>query len=167
MTGEAITTGGGDDPTAVHVDEFLPHPPAKVWRALTDPELIARWLMPGDFRLAVGHRYTMHAMAMPAAGFSGTVQAEVLAFEPERMLRLGWRDADPDSPGGADWTITWTLQPEGAGTRLFLAHEGFEPDSPLQQRARQIMGGGWRSGVFQRLASVLNRLDAPASPGRA
>ncbi|MFI9718083.1 SRPBCC domain-containing protein [Streptomyces sp. NPDC052396] len=147
-----------DDLTAVHVDEFLAHPPAKVWRALTEPDLLAQWLMPGDFRLAVGHRYTMRAMPLPATGFSGVIQAEVLAFEPERMLKLGWRDADPEAGSDADWTITWTLRPEGRGTRLFLAHEGFDPDNPLQQRARSIMGGGWKSGVTTRLSAVLDRI---------
>lgn len=147
-----------DDLTTVRVDQFLRHPPAKVWRALTEPALIAQWLMPCDFRLQVGHRYTMRAQAMPATGFSGTIQAEVLAFEPERMLRVGWRDADPSSPSGADWTITWTLQPEGRGTRLFLVHEGFDPDDPLQQRARTVMGGGWRSTVMRRLDGALRRL---------
>lgn len=149
---------GDDDLTVVRVDQFLAHPPSTVWRALTEPDLIARWLMPGDFRLVVGHRYTMHAPAFPAAGFSGTIQAEVLAFEPEKMLRVGWRDADPASTSGADWTITWTLQPEGRGTRLFLLHEGFDPDHPLQQQARKIMSGGWRTRIMQRLAALLDQL---------
>ncbi|MFD0886002.1 SRPBCC domain-containing protein [Streptosporangium algeriense] len=152
-----------DDLTAVRVDQFLPHPPAKVWRALTEPDLIARWLMPGDFRLRIGHRYTMRAQPIPSTGFSGTVEAEVLAFEPERMLRVGWRDAAPDSPGHADWTITWTLRPEGRGTRLFLLHEGFDPGNPLQQRARDLMGGGWRTHTMRRLGEILDHL--PARPG--
>jgi len=151
-----------DDLTTVRVDRFLPHPPATVWRALTEPDLLARWLMPGDFRLVVGHRYTMQAVAVPATGFSGTVQAEVLAFEPDRMLRVSWRDADPDSPAQADWTITWTLRPEGRGTRLLLVHEGFDPDIPAQMRARTIMDSGWRSHLMRRLATVLTELDAAA-----
>jgi uncharacterized protein YndB with AHSA1/START domain len=146
------------EPTAVHVDQFLPHPPAKVWRALTEPDLVAEWMMPGDFRLIVGHRYTMRAVAIPATGFSGTIQAEVLAFETEKMLRVGWQDADPAEGIEVDWTITWTLSPEGHGTRLFLAHEGFDPDDPLQQRARTIMGGGWRSAVMRSLESTLARI---------
>jgi uncharacterized protein YndB with AHSA1/START domain len=146
-----------DDLTTIHVDRFLPHPPAKVWRALTEPELLARWMMPGDFRLRVGHRYTMHTQPIADTGFSGTVQAEVLAFETEKMLRLGWRDAAPTQDSTTAWTITWTLQPEGRGTRLFLLHEGFDPDNPLHQRSRTIMGGGWRSHIMRRLESVLEQ----------
>ncbi|WP_369779680.1 SRPBCC domain-containing protein [Streptomyces sp. R33] len=153
-----------EDLTAVHVDQFLPHPPAKVWRALTEPELLARWFMPGDFRLEVGHRYTMQAIPMPATGFSGTIAAEVLAFEPGRMLRIGWQDADPDQGIDVDWTITWTLHPEGRGTRLLLDHEGFDPDHPLQQRARTLMGNGWRGGIMRSLAAFLDRLDGPDGP---
>lgn len=146
------------DLTSIHLDQFLPHPPAKVWRALTEPDLIAQWLMPGDFRLEVGHRYTMQSVAIPATGFSGTVQAEVLAFETMKMLRVGWRDADPTAGHGADWTITWTLVPEGTGTRLFLTHEGFDPDNPYQQHARTIMGGGWSSRVVPGLEAVLGTM---------
>ena len=34
----------GEDPTAIHVGQFLAHPPRKVWRALTEPALLERWL---------------------------------------------------------------------------------------------------------------------------
>lgn len=147
-----------DDPTAIRLAQFLAHPPAKVWRALTEPELIAQWMMPGDFRLEVGHRYEMAGVPRPHTNFSGTVIAEVLAFEAERMLRLRWRDADEGQGNRADWTITWTLEPEGRGTRLFLVHEGFDPDDPYQVQAHRIMGGGWRSIVMQRLGQALNDL---------
>lgn len=168
--------GDPDDLTVLRVDRFLPHSPAKVWRALTEPELIARWLLPGDFRLEVGHRYTMTALPRPNTGFSGTVSAEVLAYETGRMLRVRWRDAAPDTPappgdsgarpgasagrpgGSADWTITWTLCPEGRGTRLFLVHEGFDPDDPAQLMAHKIMGQGWSSFVFPGLERVLEGL---------
>jgi uncharacterized protein YndB with AHSA1/START domain len=146
-----------DELSTVRVDQFLAHPPAVVWRALTEPELIAQWLMPGDFQLKVGHRYTMQTQALPAVGFSGGVLATVLAFEAGRMLRVSWRDGGADD-GRAEWTITWTLHPEGSGTRLFLVHEGFDPDDPLQQRARTIMRGGWASGVMRALEGVLERV---------
>jgi len=148
----------GDDLTTVRVDQFFPHPPSKVWRALTEPQLLVQWQMQGseDFRLEVGHRYTLTSVPRPNANFSGTVDVQVLAYETGRMLRVRWADADPDRP--ADWTITWTLEHEGRGTRLFLVHEGFDPDDPAQMMARTIMGGGWKSHVMRVLGQALDRL---------
>ena len=72
-----------EDPRAIRLDEFVAHPPAKVWRALTEPELMARWLMPNDFRLEVGHRFTFTTEPKKAVGFDGIVHCEVLEFEAE------------------------------------------------------------------------------------
>ncbi|MFI0154154.1 SRPBCC domain-containing protein [Streptomyces lydicus] len=72
------------------------------------------------------------------------------------MLRLRRRDADEGQGNLADRTITWTLEPEGRGTRLFLVHEGFGPDDPYQVQAHRIMGGGRRSLVGDRLVKVLD-----------
>lgn len=131
---------------AIYLDEFLAHPPGKVWRAITEPDLIARWLMPNDFKLEVGHTFTFQGIPMPAAGFGGTGHSEVLDFEPEKMLRIAWRAA-PDDPSTLDSTVTFTLEPEGDGTRLFLAHEGFSPGDPYQSAARRIMSGGWQPAL--------------------
>ncbi|MGP3690016.1 SRPBCC family protein [Streptomyces sp. IBSNAI002] len=164
----ASDQGSDEDLTTVRVDQFLPHPPAKVWRALTESDLIAQWLMPNDFRLEVGHRYTMTSLPRPNTGYSGTTAGEVLAYETARMLSVRWRDAAAPDAGGEDWTITWTLEPEGRGTRLLLLHEGFDPDDPAQMMARTVMGGGWRSHVMQALSAVLERTcpDLPR-PGPA
>ena len=43
---------------SIRTATFFPHPPDKVWRALTDPELLGAWLMPNDFQARVGHRFT-------------------------------------------------------------------------------------------------------------
>ena len=45
-----------DGRATIECDEFLPHPPALVWRAITDPELQARWWAPGDVRPVVGQQ---------------------------------------------------------------------------------------------------------------
>lgn len=148
-----------DDARGIYLDTFLPHPPGKVWRALTEPDLIARWLMPNDFKLKVGHRFTFQGRPMPAAGFSGVGHSEVLEFEPEKMLRLAWRAA-PEDPSTLDSTVTFTLEPEGHGTRLFLAHEGFDPDNTYQEASRRIMGGGWPDAVAG-ISRVID--DLPAS----
>jgi uncharacterized protein YndB with AHSA1/START domain len=131
---------------AITVDEFLPHPPATVWRAITEPELIARWLMPNDFKLEVGHKFTFQGFPIPAAGFGGTGHSEVLGFEPEKMLRIAWRAA-PDDLSTLDSTVTFTLAAEGTGTRLILVHEGFDPGDPYQSAAQRIMSGGWAGAL--------------------
>ncbi len=136
------------EPATVEVDQFLRHPPAKVWRALTDADRIARWLMPNDFLPVVGHRFTFRTEARP--GFDGIVRCEVLELEPERRMRWSWRGGTLDS------TVTWTLTPEGHGTRLFLRHEGFDPDDPLQRQALEMMGRGWRSHLMRRLEAELD-----------
>jgi uncharacterized protein YndB with AHSA1/START domain len=38
-----------------------PHPPEKVWRALTDPQAIAQWLMKNNFEARVGHKFQFRA----------------------------------------------------------------------------------------------------------
>jgi uncharacterized protein YndB with AHSA1/START domain len=150
-TPEPGTDPAGDSRT-INVDQFLAHSPAKVWRALTDADLLARWLMPNDFRPIVGHRFTFRTQPRPQQDFDGVVHCEVLDLEPEQLLRIAWRG------GRLDSTVTWTLKPEGRGTRLFLEHTGFDPGDPTQRAAYTIMGGGWRSHVLAALDRLLAKL---------
>ncbi|WP_188186746.1 SRPBCC family protein [Nonomuraea sp. SYSU D8015] len=142
-----------EDLRAIRLDQFIPHPPEKVWRALTEPELVAKWLMPNDFKAEVGHRFTFRTEPKKQVGFDGIVYCEVLELEPGKLLKISWSDRKR-----ADWTVTWRLEPEGRGTRLFLDHEGFDPDDELQQMSRRIMGGGWRSRHFSAIAAVAAEL---------
>ncbi|MBW4721450.1 SRPBCC domain-containing protein [Saccharothrix sp. SC076] len=132
----------------------MPHPPHRVWRVLTDPELLARWLMPNDFALEVGRRFTFRGEAIPAVRFGGTVHCEVLAYEVERMLRISWDDPGDDNRLRS--TVTWRLEPEGRGTRLFLAHDGFDEHNPVHRLSRRILGGGW-VGVLRKLGAVVDQ----------
>lgn len=132
---------------AIEVDEFLPHPAARVWRALVDTGELARWFVANDFRPEVGHRFTL------TTGPWGTTQCVVTAVQPERLLRYTWRN-DP-----LDTVVTWKLVPEGRGTRIILEHRGFDLDDPAQLRAFNGMGGGWRGLVLARLADHLAAED--------
>jgi uncharacterized protein YndB with AHSA1/START domain len=37
---------------------FYPHAPERVWRALTDSAVIAKWLMPNTFEPKLGAQFT-------------------------------------------------------------------------------------------------------------
>jgi hypothetical protein len=50
------------------------------------------------------------------------------------------------------------LVPEGAGTRLLLIHEAFEPEEPSHVVAHRIMGGGWRGQILNKPTETLARL---------
>ena len=128
---------------AIHCEQLLDHPPARVWAALTEPELQARWWSAGDIRPVVGHRFTLDMAEW------GQQQCEVIEVDPER--RLSYRFAE----GVLDTTVTWTLEPEGDGTRLTLDHSGFDLDTPMGKAAFDGMGGGW--------PKVLPRIDAALS----
>ena len=119
------------DATTIRCDQFIGHPPAVVWKALTEPDLHARWWARGDVKPVVGHRFTLDM------GAWGQQCRQVLAVEPERMIRYSFAE------GSLDTTVTWRLQPEGNGTRLFLEHAGFDPESPLGKSALAGMGDGW------------------------
>ncbi|MGH6653829.1 MAG: SRPBCC family protein [Actinocrinis sp.] len=139
------------EPSTIRVDQFLAHPPARVWTALTDSDQLARWLMPNTFRLVAGHRFTFRTEPVPAHGFDGVISCQVLDFAAPRLLRISWRGASLDT------VVTWTLQAEGKGTRLFLEHSGFDPHDPTHQLTRKILDGGWRSHVMRALERCLDQ----------
>jgi uncharacterized protein YndB with AHSA1/START domain len=141
------------DTSTIRTDQFLPYTPTQVWKALTDPDLIARWLMQNDFQLAVGHHFTFKNVPIPTVKFEGTVYCEVLDFEEERRLRFSWVDHGEEN--GLNSVVTWYLKPEGNGTHLYLEHEGFDPNHPLQQMGYKMMSQGWNRIVGQRIAEVL------------
>ena len=124
--------------SSIECDQFIARPPAAVWRALTEPELLASWWAPGDIKPIVGHRFTMDM------GEWGQQPCEVLEVEPDRLLSYTFAERVLNT------TITRRLEPEGTGTRLFLVHDGFEPGS----QALEGMGNGW-PGILAHLAVVI------------
>lgn len=145
--------------TTIHVDQFLPYAPARVWKALTDPDMLARWLMPNDFKLEIGHRFTFQAAPIPSVKFDGTAHCEVLDFEVERRLCISWVGWGEN---GLNSTVLWRLEPEGNGTHLFLEHAGFDHNNPLQSLAYRMMSTGWQGLVSSSIARVLEE-DAALS----
>jgi uncharacterized protein YndB with AHSA1/START domain len=120
-----------DDATeSIIVECDLAEPPAKVWRALTEPALLASWLMPNDIRPFVGARFTFQAESDSG---SGIIECEVLAAEPPHLLRYSWRgdDANRGAPDRIlDSVVTFVLtETADGGTHLRLVHDGFPADT--------------------------------------
>jgi len=65
-----------------------PHPPERVWRALTDPRALADWLIDNDSEPRAGHRFQFRTR--PAPGFDGVVRCEVVEVEAPYRLAYTW-----------------------------------------------------------------------------
>jgi uncharacterized protein YndB with AHSA1/START domain len=92
-----------------------------VWRALTDPELLAKWLLPVvDLQLERGAPFTLKAPPQP--GWDGLVNCQFVEIEAHRKLSYTWRVGDIDT------VVTFALTPTASGTRLSLVQSGFKPD---------------------------------------
>jgi len=137
---------------SISMEYDLPYPPAKVWRALTEPELLAKWIMVNDMRPLVGHSFTFKAD--PTPWWNGIVNCEVLEVDLHKRLRYSWRSGSESLP--LDTVVTWTLTPTpSGGTRLALEHSGFLPANAF---AFDGASKGWRHMVGERLGEVLARL---------
>jgi len=98
-------------PDEVVIECELEAPPETVWRALTEPQLLAAWLIPEE------------PQQQP-----GPIECEVLAAEPHRFLRLSWRGSETewDAEGQPlDSVVTFELtRSASGGTHLRLVHSG-------------------------------------------
>jgi uncharacterized protein YndB with AHSA1/START domain len=131
------------DVRTVTVERQLPFAPAKVWRALTQPHLMAEWLMQNDFVPAVGPRFQLRGE------WGGVLDCEVLVLEPETVLSYTWNHAHADAAYNLQSVVTFTLTATDGGTHLKVEQTGFRPEQ------KQAFGGakaGW--------SQFLGKLDA-------
>jgi uncharacterized protein YndB with AHSA1/START domain len=106
---------------AISFEFDLKHPPEKVWRALTDPELLGQWLLPvAELRLEPGAEFTFRTQPYP--GWDGTVDCRFVEIEPYRKLTYAW------TVPFLDTVVTFTLTPTETGTHMSLVQSGFRED---------------------------------------
>ena len=133
---------------SISFDFDLRHPPEKVWRALTDPELLAKWLLPAiGLELRPGAAFLFQADPQP--GWDGVVSCKCLEIEERRKLRWAWVVGDLDT------VVTFTLAPSASGTRLSIVQSGFKPDQ------KQALGGaryGWKM-MSDKLVELLETMQ--------
>jgi uncharacterized protein YndB with AHSA1/START domain len=137
--------------TAALAFEFeLPHSPAKVWRALTDPALLSQWLLAVvELELAPGAAFQFRTQPHP--GWDGVVNCRILEIEAPKRLSYAWVVGEME----LDTVVTFTLLPTPSGTRLSLVQSGFKPEQ------KQNFGGakyGWKM-MGERLVGLLAQLS--------
>jgi uncharacterized protein YndB with AHSA1/START domain len=130
--------------TTLTIERDLPHPPEKVWRALTQSALIADWLMANDFAPQVGHKFNFRSTPMP--NWNGVVDCQVLIVEPEKRLSYTWGSL------GLESVVTFTLTPTATGTHLRMEQSGFKSEEDNNYRGANY---GW-----QRFLTNLERVLA-------
>jgi uncharacterized protein YndB with AHSA1/START domain len=124
-------------PSSLVVERVFPHPPAKLWRALTESPLLAQWMMNNDFEPVVGRRFQFRADPMP--NWNGIVDCEVKIVEPQQRLSYLWGVGGEAS--GLQWVVDWTLTPAEGGTHVRMEQSGFGPD---QLQAYNGAKYGWQ-----------------------
>lgn len=131
-------------PDTLRIERLLEAPVETVWRWLVEPALRRQWFAgggsaaePGPFDLVFDHdALSIEPSPYPErfAEFKGAVAHErVLRAEAPRVLSFTWDE-------GKEGIVTIELIPEGARTRLVLAHAGLSGLPALVSFA-----GGWES----------------------
>ena len=129
------------------VEKQMPHPPEKVWRALTQGPLIKEWMMDNDFQPVVGHRFQFRTP--PVQNWNGIVDSEVLVIEPNKKLSYSWGSM------GFESVVVWTLLATGGGTLVRMEQSGFRPDQEANYQGAHY---GWRKFIagLERVVAGLN-----------
>src|ERR1043166_3726902 len=84
-----------DAARSVVIEREMPHPPEKVWRALTQPHLIAEWLMKNDFTPAVDPNKRL-SYTWAALGLESVVTWTLTATSRGTHLRMEQSGFRPD-----------------------------------------------------------------------
>lgn len=102
-----LTTQAGRG--TLRIERRFTHPPAKVWRALTEPAQVNQWFpfdVESDLKLGSKIKFIDKGGQEPAS------EGEILELDPPRLLAFDWEDD----------LLRYELQPDGAGTLLIFTH---------------------------------------------
>jgi uncharacterized protein YndB with AHSA1/START domain len=119
--GELIELGA--DRVGVRFERRLAHPPERVWRAITEPDELAKWFparpeIAGERSVGAELTFTYPENVEPPE------TGEVVEYDEAQLFAFTWR------PGGDQaQLLRFELEPDGDGTKLVFTHELPKPDS--------------------------------------
>ena len=119
----------------VHVD------PEEVWRALTDPQLLARWCSPGaEVRPRQGGLFRASVDRLTE------LEAHIDVFEPGRRLRLLYLRSSALPPAETVLVDDFILEPSPDGTIVRLLGSGV-PGTPAWDTQYLRLRTGWQAAM--------------------
>jgi uncharacterized protein YndB with AHSA1/START domain len=144
---EFVKSGPGADP--VVVEGYYAVPPAKVFAAWTDPEIVVKWfgrapnsLLSADIDLRPdgGWKFLLSADDVAASWFEG----RYLEILPGEKLVFSWAHVSAPADGEAERTpdsrVEVNFTPQGSGTFVRLVHSAVR-----REDARRGIGMGWEA----------------------
>ena len=138
----------------------FPQSREEVWEAIANSEALAEWMYPNDFEPRVGHQFTFRVPPNPKVGFDGlVVRCEVLECEAPSLLVFSWSVGGPV----VNTQVSFRLEPDGDGTRLFFEHSGFDLSHPQGDQAFKGAQFGWAK-MLEQLSVVARKSVSDRNP---
>lgn len=131
----------------IRLERVFAASPEKVWCALTDSDVLSRWLMKNDFVARQGHCFTFRAT--PSFGWDGIVHCKVLEITPPERLTISWIGA-PDMP---ETRVSWSLAQANGGTNVVFSHTGFR--GLKYSIIGRFLKRGWSDMIGRQLSALL------------
>jgi uncharacterized protein YndB with AHSA1/START domain len=138
--------------TEVRLQRTIPATPDRVYRAWLEPDLLCRWLAPGEMTVKrvegderVGGTYSIY-QATPDGEDVGGFVWELLELVPAERIVFLWRFVGPDRvfdpTHDSRLTVTLRAAPGGA-TDLTLVHDRLDAFGAAMPEILEKVGPGW------------------------
>lgn len=156
------------DRAAVRLRRTIAAPPARVYRAWLDPEVLRSWLAPGSLSVAraevderPGGRFSI--WQVDANGDAGGFECELLELVPDERIVFSWRFVGPlrVADPAHDSRLTITLRDVAHGTELTLVHERLDPLRAAMPHVAENVSVGWELA----LDNLARTLQGPSGAG--
>lgn len=127
---------------------ILSAPIEKVWKAISTPEGLEAWWMPGDIEPVRGKKFLLHTTQF------GDSSCVVTELDPPHLLGFDWDD---------DWHLTFYLKEIGErSTELTLVHSGWIKGKKnrfglLHEDVHEVMDDGWSRIIREGLPKYVEK----------
>jgi uncharacterized protein YndB with AHSA1/START domain len=123
--------------TEIRMDVEFEHPPERVWRALTDRQLLPKWFAESDLEPRAGSVFTLQPINV--SGLDGLIEGELISLDEPRRMSMRWHAAELQT------LMVWELVPTPAGCQLTVrescVREQWEPAhrEQLEESYQQLL----------------------------